>query len=570
MVGEHPLSQTPPLLSRFVPAWEWLRRYRRADLTGDLAAGGTQAVMLVPQAMAYAMLAGLPPAVGLYAAGLPLLAYALFGSSRQLAVGPVAMISLLVARGLAGHGEPGSPAYLHAALVLALLVGASQLLLGVLRLGFLANFISHAVISGFTSAAAIIILLSQLKHLAGFPAPSVHGAVPLALGVCRHLLEANPVALALGLGSLALLVLARHYKPRFPAPMLVALLATLLVHFLGLERFGVAVVGDVPAGLPPLGYPSPTQQLVLELLPLALTISFVGYMESIAVAQMIAARERYHVDPNRELGALGLANLVAAACGGYPVTGGLSRTAVNYQAGARTGLASMLAGTLVLLTVLFLTPLFHDLPQAVLAAIVVCAVVSLIDVPEARRLWRLKRADAVTLLLTFGVALLWDVDKGIMVGAVFSLLLLLWRSSHPHTAELGYLAGEGVYRNLRRYPEARPAAGVLILRVDAALYFANTGFVEQCVRRRLLEQPDTRWVLFDLSGVNDMDAVALTALEELQEDFSGAGVRFAFANMKGPVRDLAERAGWPERFGEQWSHASISHALRAMGYCDPD
>lgn len=564
MVGGVTLSSAAALLERVVPAWGWLRGYRRADLGGDLAAGATQAVMLIPQAMAYALLAGLPPTAGLYASGLPLLAYAVFGSSRQLAVGPVAMISLLVARGLAGEGPAGSPPYLAAALVLAVLVGASQLLLGLLRLGFLANFISHGVISGFTSAAALVILLSQLKHLAGLKLPPAHAALPLAWETARHLPQAHVPTLLLGLASLAVLLALRRRWPRFPAPILVVVLSTLVVSGLGLQQRGVAVVGVVPAGLPPLRLPLLDLALVLRLLPLALTIGFVGYMESIAVAEMVAAREKYHVDPNRELGALGLANLTAAVCGGYPVTGGLSRTAVNYQAGARTGLASLVAAALVLLTVLFLTPLFHDLPQAVLAAIVIAAVVSLVDLPEARRLWRLKRADGVVLLVTFLIALLWEVDRGILLGALLSLLLLLWRTSHPHTAELGFVAGEGVFRNLQRYPQAQRVPGVIILRVDAALYFANMGFVEQGLRRRLADHPDTRWVLLDLSGVNDMDAVAVTALEELQEDYAARGVRFAFASMKGPVRDLVQRAGWPERFGERWAYVSLEQALAAL------
>lgn len=552
------------MLQRLIPAIGWLRNYERSDLNGDLSAGLTVAVMLIPQGMAYALLSGLPPVIGLYASTIPLFLYALFGSSRQLAVGPVAMVSLLTLSGVAKLAEPGSGQFLSYVLLLSLMVGVIQFALGALRLGFVVNFLSHAVISGFTSAAAIVIGLSQLKHLLGVKLEG-ESVVPILLQAAERFRETNPITLAIGLASMALLVLLKKKAPRFPAPLVVVAAGTVVVTLLGLHQFGVKIVGTVPQGLPAFSLPAFSLASLGSLLPTALTISFVGFMESFAVARSLAAKEKYKIYANQELRALGLANIFGSFFSASPVTGGFSRTAVNYQAGARTGLASMITAVMLVFVLLFLTPLFYHLPNAVLAAIVMVAVYGLIDIAEARHLFYLKRIDGWTLIITFLITLFLSIELGILIGAAFSLLVFVWRSAYPHTAELGYLEKEKVFRNIKRYPGARTFEDTLILRVDASLYFANMNFLEERLRAAVAEKPGLRWVVMDLSGVNDFDAVAITALEEMMEEFKKKGIRFLFTGMKGPLRDLVERAGWHDKCGSAAQYLSVQHALQDVG-----
>jgi sulfate permease, SulP family len=553
------------MIDRYLPALTWLRGYQRSDLPADLVAGVTVAVMLVPQGMAYAMLAGLPPVVGLYASTVPLLAYALLGSSRQLAVGPVAIVSLLTLSGVSALAEPGSVEFTRLAALLALMVGVLHLALGVLRAGFVVNFLSHAVVSGFTSAAAIVIGASQLRQLLGVPLPGDASLPRLLWEAGARIGEANPYTLALGLGAIAALVAGRRVAPRFPAPLLVVAAATVLTYALRLHERGVAIVGEVPGGLPPLGVPGVDGGVLLALLPAALTITFVGYMESVAVGRSIAARERYRIDADQELNGLGAANVAAGLFSGYPVTGGFSRSAVNYQAGARTPLASVVTALLVGITLVAFTSLFRYLPSAVLAAIVMVAVYGLIDAKEPVRLFRLRRVDGWTLVLTFAATLLIGIEQGIVLGVAFSLLVFVWRSAYPHTAQLGWLARERVFRNVARYPEARTFPGILIMRVDASLYFANMAFLDRYVREHAVAPPDVRAIVMDFSGVNDMDAVAVETLEALIATLDGHGMELHVAAMKGPVRDITARAGWPEKYGSRIAHLSLQDALEHLG-----
>ena len=553
------------VLQTIVPAFEWLRNYKRNDIRGDLSAGAIVAVMLVPQGMAYAMLAGLPPVMGLYASTLPLIAYALFGSSRQLAVGPVAMMSLLVFAGVSPLAGPGSEEYIRLVLILSLMVGTVQLAMGLVRMGFFINFFSHAVISGFTSAAAIVICLSQLSHLLGIRLSVQHSIVPLLAEAAQRFGETNLIALTMGVVSMVVQLFLRRKMPRFPAPLLVVAGSTLLVYALRLDRWGVAIIGNVPEGLPTFSLPAFSVESFRLLFPSALTILFVGFMESISVAKTIAAREKYKIDSNQELRGLGLSNIVASFFSAYPVTGGFSRTAVNYEAGARTGLASVISVALIILVLYFFTPLFYYLPKCVLASIVMVAVIGLIDVKEAKHLFKVKKADGWTLALTFVITLAVGSEQGILIGMAFSLLVFIWRSSHPHTAELGYFEQEDVFRNIKRFPEVKTYPEALILRVDASLYFANMGFLEDRLRKSLIERPEVKWVIIDLSGVNDIDAVAIDALEEVIENYHGKQIQFLFAGMKGPVRDLVAKAGWEEKYGERIKHPSIQHALHSIG-----
>jgi SulP family sulfate permease len=444
-------------ITHYLPFLDWLVHYRREDLVGDLLGGVIVAIMLVPQGMAYAMLAGLPPQVGLYASIVPLIIYGLLGTSRTLAVGPVAIVSLLVASGVAPLADAGSAEYLQLALTLAFLVAIIQFIMGVVRAGFLVNFLSHPVVAGFTSAAAIVIGFSQLKHLIGVNIPRTEYFYEQVLYAAEHILESNVYTLIIGLGSIAILLyfqfgFAKHLKKTGlsesiiapvskSGPLVVVLLGTILVVATKIYDWaGVKIVGEVPAGLPPITLPVFDVNVWQLLLPTALAISFVGFMESISVAKSLASKRRQKVDADQELVALGAANFGATFSGGYPVTGGFSRSVVNFTAGANTGLASIITAVLVAVTVIFLTPLFYYLPNAVLAAIIMVAVFGLIDVKTFKHVWKYNKADAASMIVTFLAVLAVGVETGILVGVAAALALYVWRTSRPHMAEVGRIA----------------------------------------------------------------------------------------------------------------------------------
>ncbi len=532
----------------------------------DLIAGLTTAVMLVPQAMAYAMLAGLPPIVGLYAASVPLLAYALVGSSRQLAVGPVAMDSLLTAATVGLIAESGSDNYVELAALLALMVGVVQIGLGLVRAGFASNFLSRPVISGFTSAAALIIAASQLKLLFGVELPRTSSVFETLGALAARLGQVHAGTLLLSLAAIAALVLLKRQAPKWPRHLMVVAAGTIAVVALQLDASGVAVVGEVPAGLPTPALPDFDLETLQRLLPGALTISFVAFMEAISVSTKVAEGRGERVSPNREFVALGLANAAAGLFRGYPVAGGFSRTAVAADAGARSKLAGVVTAAFVFLTLGLFTGLLSSVPKAVLGAMIVTAVVGLIDVAEARRLWRVKRTDLALMMLTFAATLGIGIQEGIAVGVGASLLLLVIRTTRPHTAVLGRLPGTEVYRNLSRYPEAERIPGVLIVRLDAQLYFGNVTFLRDALAR-LEADPEARGegplrrIVLDASGINQLDASAELALHELYERYSARGIDFVLASVKGPVRDVLRRSGLMEKLGAKGMVFRVHDAL---------
>ncbi|MCM3715891.1 solute carrier family 26 protein [Alkalihalobacillus oceani] len=552
------------MFKKFIPALEWIPNYQRTDLRGDMSAGLIVAVMLIPQGMAYAMLAGLPPVIGLYASTIPIIVYALFGTSRQLAVGPVAMDSLLVLAGVSVLAEPGTAEYISLTLLLMLMVGLILFLMGLFRLGFLVNFLSNAVISGFTSAAAITIGLSQLKHLIGVNILADQNVFTIVWEAIVRVVEINIVTLAIGLISIFFLIGLKRL-PKIPAPLVVVTLSILVVLFLRLDELGVKIVGEVPRGLPAFSLPVLSLSSAVSLLPIALTISFIAFMEAISVSKAIAAKEKYKIVPNQELVGIGLANVAGSFFSAYPVTGGFSRSAVNYQAGARTPLASLITAALIILTLLFFTGLFYYLPNAVLAAIIMVAVYKLIDVKEAKRLFRIRKADGWTWVVTFIATLVLGIKVGILIGIAFSLLVFIARSAYPHVAELGYLTEDHVFRNINRYPEAKVDPEVIIFRTDASLYFANMTFLEDKLCERVGEKPETKWIILDFSGVNSIDAVAIHSLEEVMESCGKGGIEFLFAGIKGPVMDLMKKADWDKKYGDNLNYLSINQALKAIG-----
>lgn len=556
-------------LERFLPLAGQLRQYDGPTFRGDLAAGLTTAIMLVPQAMAYAMLAGLEPIIGLYASTLPLAIYALLGTSRQLAVGPVAMVSLLVASGVGALAGNDLATYTALAALLALLVGAIQLGMGLLKLGFLVRFLSHPVIAGFTSAAALIIGFSQLGHLLGVSIERSHHVHEILWAALSHLSEANPITVGISGASIAALMVLKRLAPRFPRFLLVVAGGTLAVWGLGLDQLGVKIVGDVPPGLPGLSLPSFTPSQLGSLLPVALTISLVGFMESISVAKNFARVHRYEIDADQELKALGIANLAGSLTGAYPVTGGFSRTAVNDQAGAHTGMASLITAGVVGLTLLFFTPLFYFLPKGVLAAIIMTAVFGLVDVSEARHLWHVSKPDLGLMGLTFLATLTLGIEQGILAGVAASLLWFVWKTSRPHVALLGRLPNSTVYRNVERYPEATRTPGILALRLDAPLFFANTAFLKATLDElESLDAHPLQHVVIDAKGIGSVDAQALDALEEILDSYRLRGVEVWLAGVRGPVRDALHASGLVEIVGADHLVERVHEAVDATGLAE--
>lgn len=552
-------------LRRFVPALTWLATYDRATFRSDLAAGLTVAVMLIPQAMAYAALAGLPPIIGLYASIVPLALYALLGTSRELAVGPVAMVSLLVATGIGALAETGTSEFIGLAILLALMVGVLQLVMGLARLGFLVNFLSHPVISGFTSAAALIIGFSQLKHLLGVDLPRSHHVHATLIEAASRIDETHVITLIIGVASIAIMMALKRFKPLFPRALVVVGLSTLAVFALGLDTQGVAIVGDVPAGFPAPSIPSMDLDQLRDLMPIALVIALVGFMESISVAKAFARRQRYEVDANQELVALGTANIAGSFFGAYPVTGGFSRTAVNAQAGARSGMASLITAGVIALALLFLTPLFYFLPNAVLAAIIMTAVFGLVDVREVKHLWAVKRADLALLGVTFFATLSLGIEEGILVGVATSLIKHIVVTTRPHYAVLGRLPGTTVWRNLANHPNAQPEPGILALRFDAQLYFGNAAFFKDTLHKETerLDVP-LRAIVLDASAISQLDASGASVLLDVIEVHQERGIPVVFAGVKEPVRCVMRRAHICERAGQDAFFWTVEEAVQAM------
>lgn len=570
----------PSWTTQISPLANTLSQYRRDQFIADLIAGIVVAVMLVPQAMAYAMLAGLPPQVGLYASILPLVLYALFGTSRSLSVGPVAMVSLLVVSGVGEMATPGSEAFIQLCLTLSLMVGLLHLLLAAFRLGFLVNFISHPVLIGFTSAAAIVIGFSQLKHLFGISVEAGEYPIQLIANTLMNTPGSNLVTLAIGLASGVLLIFF-HRLIAFPlqkfgfhesiisniaktGPLVAVVVAAYLVFVGNLhETQSVAIVGSIPSGLPVFSWPEINGSSIGSLFPLALVITLVGYLESISVSKALASRHREKVDANRELFALGMANVGASISGGYPVTGGFSRSMVNDAAGVQTPIGSIITALLVLVSVLFLTPLFYYIPRAVLAAIVVVAVLRLIDLKSPVSLWKYSRADAIALMITFVAVLGLGIEKGILIGIATTIILLMGKMSRPHVAVVGRVERSEQFRNIDRH-KVQTVDGLLAFRVDESLNFANAPFLETFVQSRVSEDPNIQTILLVGSSINDIDATGMEVLKTIRDELDTAGVQFFMSDIKGPVSDRLRQGGFDKEFLRKNIFLSAHQAVEAF------
>ncbi len=538
-------------LDAFLPMLEWARPYDRDTLVSDLVAALIVTIMLIPQSLAYASLAGLPPEVGLYASIVPLLMYAMLGSSRVLAVGPVAVVSLMTATAIGEHAAVGSPHYWSVAITLAFLSGAMLLVMGLLRMGFLANFLSHPVISGFITASALLIAAGQFKVILGIKAEG-HNFFELVWSVIQQLGHIQPITAGMGMTTVAFLFWARRgLKPLLQSWGLPVRLADVLAKagpvagiavtaaitwFFEWHLAGVKIVGYVPAGLPPLTRPQWDMTLWQELTVPALLISVVGFVESVSVGQTLAAKRRQRIVPDRELVALGASNLGASFTGGFPVTGGFARSVVNFDAGAQTPAAGVFTAVGILVAALLLTPALYFVPQATLSATIVVAVLSLVDMSILRSTWAYSRSDFAAVVATLLVTLAIGVEEGLVAGVALSLLLYLFKTSRPHIAEVGLVPGTEHFRNVLRHP-VKVNPHLASLRVDESLYFANARVLEDRVNALVAERLQLQHLVLQCSAINDIDASALDSLEAINQRLADSGVRLHLSEVKGPVMD---------------------------------
>ncbi|CTQ63093.1 SulP family inorganic anion transporter [Roseibium album] len=548
------------LLQRYFPILDWGKKYDKSTATSDLVAAVIVTIMLIPQSLAYALLAGLPPEVGLYASILPLVAYAIFGTSRALAVGPVAVVSLMTASAVGELAQQGTPEYLGAAIVLALLSGLMLVAMGLFRLGFLANLLSHPVISGFITASGLLIASSQLKHILGVPAHG-HTLYDILLSIISHLNEINWITFGIGAASaiflfwvrkgLRALLLRSGLQPFLAdglakaGPVAAVAVTTIASAVFQLGDRGVRIVGDIPSGLPVPQLPSFDSDLWLALAGPALLISVIGFVESVSVAQTLAAKKRQRIEPDQELIGLGASNIASAISGGYPVTGGFARSVVNFDAGAATPAAGAFTAIGIALATLFLTPLLTYLPQATLAATIIVAVLSLVDFGAIKRTFAYSKSDFTAMAATILITLFFGVEPGVVAGVTLSIALHLYRSSRPHMAIVGVVPGSEHFRNVDRH-KVVTGDRVLALRVDESLFFANSRYMEDRIYALVADRPDIEHVVLMCPAVNEIDASALESLEEINHRLKDSGVSFHLSEVKGPVMDRLKRTDFLE------------------------
>lgn len=568
-------------LRRYFPILDWGRTYDRSALTSDSVAAVIVTIMLIPQSLAYALLAGLPAEMGLYASILPLVAYAIFGTSRALAVGPVAVVSLMTAAAVGNLALQGTAEYAAAAITLAFLSGLILTVMGLFRLGFLANFLSHPVIAGFITASGVLIAASQLKHILGVSAHG-HNLGTILSSLISHLGDANIITFLIGGGSAAFLFWVRKgLKPLLLCwglgPRLADILAkagpvgavfvtTLLSWGFGLSEYGVAIVGDVPKGLPPLTLPSFDMDIWTSLFGSALLISIIGFVESISVAQTLAAKKRQRISPDQELVGLGTSNIAAAISGGYPVTGGFSRSVVNFDAGAETPAAGAFTAIGIAGAALFLTPLLFFLPKATLAATIVVAVLSLVDFSILKRTWNYSRADFAAVAATILLTLTYGVELGVSTGVVLSIFLFLYKTSRPHIAEVGLVPGTEHFRNINRH-KVLTHPELLTLRLDENLYFANARYLEDYILDRLSKGQPLKHVVLMCSAVNVIDLSALESLEAINTRLKDMGITLHLSEVKGPVMDRLQRTHFLEELSGE-VYLTQFGAMTALGPVD--
>ncbi|MDG2491494.1 MAG: sulfate permease [Flavobacteriaceae bacterium] len=526
-------------MKSFFPILQWLPKYRKEMLFGDAISGITAGILAIAQGMAYAMIAGLPPVFGLYAAMTPQIIYVLLGTSRQLSIGPVAMDSLIVAAGISAIGIVGIEEYILAAVFLAFFVGIIQVILGVLKLGFLANFLSKPVLNGFTSAAALIIGLSQLKHLLRVDMQQTNKIHILFQEVILNFSETHFLSLGLGLVGIILIKVFQKINKKIPAILIVVILGTIVMYFTQWHLQGIKIVGEIPVGLPKIGMPKLDKQLIIDLFPVAITLAVVGFTEAISIAKAIEEKHTdYQVDPNQELIAVGSGNIIGSFVQSYPTTASFSRSAIQDQGGAKSGIASLFSAALVLLTLLFLTPLFYHLPIPILAAIIMVSIFGLIDIKYPRQLWKKNRDECLAFLITFIITMTVGIPQGIVIGVLLSLLTMIFRTSKPHIAILGKIKNTEYYKNVNRFEEDITVdKRILIFRFDAQLFFGNQDyFKKELLKQVAIKGAELELIIINAEAINYIDSSALNMLEKVCTDLRETKIMITGAI--GPIRDI--------------------------------
>ncbi|OQD44020.1 sodium-independent anion transporter [Croceivirga radicis] len=550
------------MLKKYFPILDWLPNYKKSYLSGDLVAGLTVGVMLIPQGMAYAMIVGLPPVYGLYTALVPNLVYALTGTSRKLAVGPVALDALIVASGLSAMKLATEGEYIAMALFIALFVGVLQLAMGFLKLGFLANFLSRPVVSGFTSAAAIVIGVSQLKHLFGVKVSSSN-TVETIQQLFTNLHTLNWYDFTIGVAAMLVIVGLKKWNRKLPSAMIVVVLGIVGIYLFMVNEADVNIVGYVPNGLPAFTLPNFTWEQLTLAFPLAMALAFIAFAEEMAIAKGVEERtQEYHTVPDQELKALGVSNIIGALFQSFSANASMSRTAVNVNEGAKTGLASIISALVVGLVLLFLTPYFQYLPKSILGAIILVAVFGLLDLKYPAQLYKHQKDELILLIVTFVTTLFVGIAQGIIFGVLFSLFLLIYRTSKPHVAVLGKIKGMDYFKNVERFSEdVECDNGILILRFDAQLFFANVQHFKTALYKQIhLKKGTLSYVILNAEPVNYIDNTAAAELEKIVIDLKEKGITFKLAGAIGPIRDILVKSGLVKVIGPDHIHVRTAEA----------
>lgn len=532
-------------IKKVIPILEWLPNYNSSAFKGDLIAGITVGIVLIPQGIAYALIAGLPPIYGLYCALVPQVMYAIFGSSRQVAIGPVAMDSLIVATGVSTLALAGSDSYISIAILLALMVGVIQFILGIFSLGFVVNFLSKPVITGFTSAVALIIGINQFRNLFGIDLEQSDQIQYVIVDLFKQLKTFDPSTTLIGLISVIIIIIFRKINKKIPNALIVVIFGIVIMKYFGQHMVDVAIVKDIPSGLPSFSLPEFDLDQIRELLPIALTLVMVGYLETISIGKSLEAKQdEYRVRPNQELIALGLSNMVGSLFKAYPSTSSFSRSAINAESGGRTGMSALISVVMVIITLLFLTPLFYHLPQTVLAAIIIVAVFGLVNVKEGVFLWKANNLDFWLMMATFISTLIFGIEYGIIVGVGLSLIVLIFRTSRPYVTELGKVPDSNFYRNKNRFEDVILEDDILIFRFDAQLFYANSSYFRDRLDELTAKKGEAlKLIVLDSESINRIDSTGVEMLKERIKFYDKKGIKFYFAGVKGPVRDSLFNGG---------------------------
>ena len=550
-------------MKKYFPILDWIRKYNSNFLKKDAIAGITVGVVLIPQGIAYAMIAGLPPIYGLYTAIVPQLVYAILGTSPRVAIGPVAMDSLLVAAGIASLSVVGTENIISVAILLAFTVGVIQVLLGVLKLGFVVNFLSRPVISGFTSAAAIIIGVNQFRNLLGIPIPRSNRIHEIMIHFYKMVADTNMQTFTIGIGAIVIIYILKKINKNIPSPLVVVVLGILVLKFFNSTFNEVAIIKEIPSGLPSFGVPDISSDKIIELLPIAITIAMIGFLETVSIGKSMEKNDDVvEIKPNQELIAIGFGNIFGSLFKSFPATASFSRSAVNQDAGAKTGFSAFFAVLVVASVLLFLTPAFYYLPKAVLAAIIIVSVLKLMDYKEAIRLWRVNKIDFWMLVVTFIGTLFFGIKEGIGVGVFLSLVMVIFRTSKPHIAILGRIPNTQFFRNIHRFDDVEVNNEVLIIRFDSHLYFANTNYFREQLDKLAKEKgEELKLIIIDGECINGLDSTGAAMWNDRIDFYALEGIKIYFTNVKGPVRDAMTKSGIIDKIGIENCFMSNQGAL---------